>query len=383
MEGIATVGLDLAKNTFQVHAVNAVGEVIVRRALRRSQVLAFFERLPPCLVGMEACGSAHYWAREIGAMGHTVRLMPAAYVKAYVKRNKTDAADAEAICEAVTRPTMRYVAVKGRQEQAAAIILRTRDSLTRQRTQSINALRGHMAELGVIAAAGAKSCGKLIAIVRDDADDRLLAMAREALAEIADQIESLNEKIAALERKIVATVRQDEVARRLTAIPGVGPITAATVRAAVPHPGGFRSGRDFAAWIGLTPRSNSSGGKEKLGSISKRGNPQLRSLLVVGAMAILKLSRNGFGMPPWVTALQQRRSFKVVATAMANKMARVIWALMMKGEQYSAPSDDETITSHTIPAILPDHGKVLSVDESKERHPSANQTVPLSAHRSA
>lgn len=233
MEGIATVGLDLAKNTFQVHAVNAVGEVIVRRALRRSQVLAFFERLPPCLVGMEACGSAHYWAREIGAMGHTVRLMPAAYVKAYVKRNKTDAADAEAICEAVTRPTMRYVAVKGRQEQAAAIILRTRDLLTRQRTQSINALRGHMAELGVIAAAGAKSCGKLIAIVRDDADDRLPAMAREALAEIADQIESLNEKIAALERKIVATVRQDEVARRLTAIPGVGPITAATVRAAV------------------------------------------------------------------------------------------------------------------------------------------------------
>jgi len=194
-----------------------------------------------------------------------------------------------------------------------------------------------MAELAVIAAAGAKSCGKLIAIVRDDADDRLPAMAREALAEIADQIESLNEKIAALERKIVATVRQDEVARRLTAIPGVGPITAATVRAAVPHPGGFRSGRDFAAWIGLTPRSNSSGGKEKLGSISKRGNPQLRSLLVVGAMAILKLSRNGFGMPPWVTALQQRRPFKVVATAMANKMARVIWALMMKGEQYSAP----------------------------------------------
>ncbi|THK33378.1 IS110 family transposase [Ensifer sp. MPMI2T] len=333
MEGIATVGLDLAKNTFQVHAVNAVGEVIVRRALGRSQVLAFFERLPPCLVG-----SAHYWAQEIGAMGHTVRLMPAAYVKAYVKRNKTDAADAEAICEAVTRPTMRYVAVKGRQEQAAAIILRTRDLLTRQRTQSINALRGHMAELGVIAAAGAKSCGKLIAIVRDDADDRLPAMAREALAEIADQIETLNEKIAALERKIVATVRQDEVARRLTAIPGVGPITAATVRAAVPHPGGFRSGRDFAAWIGLTPRSSSSGGKERLGSISKRGNPQLRSLLVVGAMAILKLSRNGFGMPPWVTALQQRRPFKVVATAMANKMARVIWALMMKGEQYSAPT---------------------------------------------
>lgn len=337
MEGMATVGLDLAKNIFQVHAVNKVGEVIVRRALRRSQVLAFFEKLPPCLVGMEACGSAHYWAQQIGAMGHTVRLMPAAYVKAYVKRNKTDAADAEAICEAVTRPTMRYVAVKGPQEQSAAIILRARDLLTRQRTQSINALRGHMAELGVIAAAGAKSCSKLIEIVRDKSDDRLPAIAREALTEIADQIETLNEKIAALERKIVAMVKQDEVARRLTAIPGVGPITAATVRAAVPDPAGFRSGRDFAAWIGLTPRSSSSGGKEKLGSISKRGNPQLRSLLVVGAMAILKLSRNGFVMPPWVAALLQRRPFKVVATAMANKMARVIWALMMKGEQYSAP----------------------------------------------
>lgn len=337
MENVTTVGLDLAKNIFQIHAVNAGGDVIVRRALRRAQVLAFFEKLPPCLVGMEACGSAHYWAQQIGVMGHTVRLMPAVYVKAYVKRNKTDAADAEAICEAVTRPTMRYVAVKGPKEQAAAIVLRTRDLLTRHRTQSINALRGHMAEMGIIAPAGAKSCSRLIQIVRDASDDRLSAMAREALTEIADQIERLNSRIAGLERKVVAAVRQDEMARRLTAIPGVGPITAATVRAAVPDPGGFRSGRDFAAWIGLTPRSRSSGGKEKLGSISKRGNPRLRSLLVVGAMAILKLSRNGAAMPRWVSALLQRRPFKVVATAMANKMARVIWALMKTGNEYSAP----------------------------------------------
>ena len=337
MEGITTVGLDLAKNVFQVHAVDADGDVIVRRALRRAQVLAFFEKLPPCLVGMEACGSAHYWAQQISAMGHTVRLMPAVYVKAYVKRNKTDAADAEAICEAVTRPTMRFVAVKGQQEQAAAIVLRTRDLLTKQRTQSINALRGHMAELGVIAATGARSCTRLIEIVRDEADDRLPAMAREALAEIADQIDRLNGKIADLDRKIVTAVRQDDVARRLTTIPGVGPITAATVRAAVPDPGGFRTGRDFADWIGLTPRSSSSGGKEKLGSISKRGNPQLRALLVIGAMAILKLSRNGVSMPPWISALLLRRPFKVVATAMANKMARVIWALMSKGGAYNAP----------------------------------------------
>lgn len=224
MENVTSVGLDLAKNIFQVHAVNAGGDVIVRRALRRAQVLAFFEKLSPCLVGMEACGSAHYWAQQIGAMGHTVRLMPAVYVKAYVKRNKTDAADAEAICEAVTRPTMRYVAAKGPKEQAAAIVLRTRDLLTRQRTQSINAA-GHMAEMGIIAPAGAKSCSRLIQIVRDASDDRLSAMAREALTEIADQIERLNSRIAGLERKVVAAVRQDEMARRLTAIPGVGPIT--------------------------------------------------------------------------------------------------------------------------------------------------------------
>jgi len=337
MEGITTVGLDLAKNVFQVHAVDAGGEIIVRRALRRAQVLAFFEKLSPCLVGMEACGSAHYWAQQIGTMGHTVRLMPPAYVKPYVKRNKTDAADAEAICEAVTRPTMRFVPVKGQEQQSVAIVLRTRDLLSKQRTQLINALRGHMAELGIITAAGAKNCGKLIEIVRDQVDGRLPDLAREALAEIAQQIQNLDDRLALLERKIVAAVRQDEVARRLTGIPGVGPITAATIRAAVPDPAGFRTGRDFAAWIGLTPRSNSSGGKERLGSISKRGNAQLRSLLVVGAIAILKLSRHGFSLMPWIENLLRKRPYKVVAVALANKTARIIWALMTKGGRYSGP----------------------------------------------
>ncbi|WP_087003258.1 IS110 family transposase [Rhizobium sullae] len=302
MGAIATIGIDLAKSVFQVHAIDATGKVVVRRALRRSQLLDFFERIPPCLVGMEACASAHYWTREIGKLGHQVRIMPATYVKAYVKRNKTDAADAEAICEAVTRPTMRFVPVKSDVEQSINMMLKTRDLLTRQRTQVVNALRSHLAELGIVAAAGFKASAKLIQIVRDDTDHRLPPIARYTLTEIADQIERLTEKIVKLEKVIVSSVRQDDVARRLTSIPGVGPITAAAVRALVPDPAGFRTGRDFAAWVGLTPQANSSGGKQKLGSISKRGNPQLRSLLMVGAMAVLRTSKYGATMRPWVRA---------------------------------------------------------------------------------
>lgn len=334
MGAIATIGLDLAKSVFQVHAIDSTGKVVVRRALRRSQLLDFFKRTPPCLVGMEACASAHYWTREIGKLGHQVRIMPASYVKAYVKRNKTDAADAEAICEAVTRPTMRFVPVKSDVEQSINMMLKTRDLLTRQRTQLVNALRSHLAELGIVAAAGFKASAKLIEIVRDDTDDRLPPIARYTLAEIADQIERLTAKIVKLEKVIVSSVRQDDVSRRLTSIPGVGPITAAAVRALVPDPAGFRTGRDFAAWVGLTPQANSSGGKQKLGSISKRGNPQLRSLFMVGAMAILRTSKYGATMQPWVASLLKRRPFKVVAVAMANKTARIIWALMIKGEYY-------------------------------------------------
>ncbi|WDZ81705.1 IS110 family transposase (plasmid) [Ensifer adhaerens] len=338
MGAIATIGLDLAKSVFQVHAIDATGKVVLRRTLRRSHLLDFFERTPPCLVGMEACASAHYWTREIGKLGHQVRIMPAFYVKAYVKRNKTDAADAEAICEAVTRPTMRFVPVKSDVEQSINMMLKTRDLLTRQRTQLVNALRSHLAELGIVAAAGFKASAKLIEIVRDDTDHRLPAIARYTLTEVADQIERLTEKIMKLEKVIVSSVRQDDVSRRLTSIPGVGPITAAAVRALVPDPTGFRTGRDFAAWVGLTPRSNSSGGKQKLGSISKRGNPQLRSLFMVGAMAILRTSKYGATMQPWVASLLKRRPFKVVAVAMANKTARIIWALMIKGGCYEPTS---------------------------------------------
>ncbi|MEW9616232.1 IS110 family transposase [Shinella sp. S4-D37] len=337
MEKITIVGLDLAKSIFQVHAITEDGHVAVRRALRRSQVLEFFRQISPCLVGMEACGSAHYWANAIGELGHTVRLMPPAYVKPYVKRNKTDAADAEAICEAVTRPTMRFVPVKSPEEQAASMVLKTRELFVRQRSQTANAMRAHMAELGVVAATGMTSIAKLIAILRDDRDGRLPNSARVALLEMAEQIEKLTARIEALDAKIIAAVKTDEAARRLTTIPGVGPIIAASVRAAVHDPEAFRTGRDLAAWIGITPRANSSGGKERLGKISKQGNKQLRTLLIVGATSVLKQARRGVKLPAWVVSLLARKAYKVAAVALANKIARTIWALLVKGGTYQAP----------------------------------------------
>lgn len=338
MEKITIIGLDLAKSVFQVHAITEDGHVAVRRALRRSQVLEFFRHIEPCLVGMEACGSAHYWANAIGEFGHTVRLMPPAYVKPYVKRNKTDAADAEAICEAVTRPTMRFVPIKSPEEQAAGMVLKTRELLVRQRSQTANAMRAHMAELGIVAATGMTSIAKLVAILRDDQDGRLPHSAKAALLEMADQIERLTERVEVLDSKIIAAVKADEAARRLTTIPGVGSIIAATVRAAVPDPAAFRTGRDLAAWIGITPRANSSGGKERLGKISKRGNKQLRTLLIVGATSILKQARRGSKLPGWVVSLMARRPYKVAAVALANKMARTIWALLVKGGTYQVPA---------------------------------------------
>lgn len=338
MEKITTIGLDLAKSVFQVHAITEDGRIAARRALRRSQVLEFFRNIEPCLVGLEACGSAHYWANAISEFGHTVRLMPPAYVKPYVKRNKTDAADAEAICEAVSRPTMRFVPVKSPEEQAASMVLKTRELFVRQRSQTANAMRAHMAELGIIAATGMTSIAKLIAILRDDRDERLPNSARAALLEMAEQIERLTARVEALDTKIVAAVKADEAARRLTTIPGVGPIIAASVRAAVPDPAAFRTGRDLAAWIGITPRVNSSGGKERLGKISKQGNKQLRTLLIVGATSVLKQARRGVKLPAWVVSLMARRPYKVAAVALANKIARTIWALLVKGGTYQAPA---------------------------------------------
>jgi len=340
MQAISTVGLDLAKHVFQVHAVGADGTVILRRQLRRSELLPFFAKLPGCVVGLEACGGAHFWAREITALGHQVRLMPPAYVKPYVKRGKTDAGDAEAICEAVARPTMRFVPVKTAEQQAAAMVLKTRDLLVRQRSQAINALRAHLSELGIVAGIGTAKVSTLIAIVRDEDDARLPRAARWALADLSGQIEALTERVETLERALIAQVRHDPDLRRLTTIPGIGPISAAAIKALAPDPTVFTSGRHFSAWLGLTPRSHASGGKERLGRISKMGNPTIRTLLILGATAVLRHARTGSKASAWVTALLARRPFKVAAVALANKTARIVWALLARGGTYRKPGHE-------------------------------------------
>ncbi|MFC7478623.1 IS110 family transposase [Dankookia sp. GCM10030260] len=334
MEKATTIGLDLAKSVFQVHGIDAAGGVVLRRKLRRAELLEFFAALPAALVGMEACGGAHYWARELTRLGHTVRLMPPVYVKPYVKRGKTDAADAEAICEAVTRPTMRFVPAKTEAQQASLVELKVRDMLVRQRTQTINALRSHLAEYGIVAAQGRK-LSELIAVVRDDDDTRLPGLAREALGELVGQLEALEQRIARLDSRMVRHAREDEVARRLASIPGIGAIGATALATLVPDPHGFASARHFAAWLGLTPKPHSSGGKERLGRISKQGNSMLRRLLVLGATSRLRHAKRSPDAADWATRLLTRRPFKVAAVALANKMARVAWALLVRGGTYN------------------------------------------------
>jgi len=337
MQGVTTVGLDLAKNVFQVHAIDAAGTVLARRQLRRAEVLKFFSGLPRCLVGMEACASAHHWARELAALGHEVRLMPPAYVKPYVKRGKTDAADAEAICEAVTRPTMRFVAVKTADQQAVLMLHKTRDLLVRQRTMLVNALRGHLAEYGIVHRQGAVGVAAAIQALHE-ARDALPELARDALHTIVARLRDLSAEVERIEARIVAWHRGNETSRRLATIPGIGPITASAIAAAVPDASLFRSGRQFAAWLGLTPRAHSSGGRERLGGISKQGDGYLRRLLVVGATAMVRLARRDAGRQPWMARLLERKPAKVAAVALANKMARVAWAVTMRKEAYAAPA---------------------------------------------
>ncbi|MCV0414593.1 MAG: IS110 family transposase [Brevundimonas sp.] len=332
MQTVAVVGLDLAKTVFQVHGVAADGTVVVRRQLRRGQVLAFFQSIGPCLIGIEACASAHHWARELMAIGHEVRLMPPAYVKAYVKRGKTDAADAEAIAEAVTRPTMRFVAVKSKVQQAVLMLHKTRDLLVRQRTMLINALRGHLGEYGLTAPQGPAGVQAALKALREE-DQDLPDLARAALGGLAEQLEHLGEEIGRLERRILDWHRQDETSRRLATIPGIGPITASAMAASAPDPSLFRSGRQFAAWLGLTPRANSSGGKDRQGGISKMGDSYLRRLLVVGATAVLRMARQQ-RREGWVGNLLERKKPKVAAVALANKTARIAWTLMARQEDY-------------------------------------------------
>jgi transposase len=328
------IGLDLAKNVFQVHGADAEGTELFKRKLRRAEVLRFFEKQPACLVGMEACGSSHHWAREIAALGHEVRLIPPVYVKPFVKRGKTDAADAEGISEAVTRKTMRFVPIKTADQQAAAMVLKTRALLVRQRTQAINALRCHMSELGIIAGNGTAKVAGLIEIVRDTTDARLPEAARFALTAVSDQIEALDTQIDKLESAVVAQARRDADMLRLATIPGVGAIIAASVKALIPDPSGFKSGRHLSAWLGLTPKPHSSGGKERLGRISKMGNSELRRLLVLGATSVLRRARGNPNAQKWLSGLLARRPFKVAAVALANKMARIIWAILTKGGIY-------------------------------------------------
>src|SRR5438552_1484607 len=334
---VTTIGLDIAKNVFQVHGIDAAEKVVVRKQLRRGQVMKFFEALSPCLIGMEACATAHYWARELRKLGHQVRLMPAKDVKAYVKRNKNDAADAEAICEAVRRPTMRFVEIKSAEQQGRLMQHRTRDLLLRQRTQTTNALRAHLAELGIVAAQGREGLKQLLTVIADEKDERLPPDARASLIVLAAQLQALQTMIGALERRIMAQHRANEASRRVATVPGIGTLGASAITATVTDPSAFRSGRDFAAWIGLVPRQDSTGGKQRLGPISKQGDRYLRRLLVVGAHSVLRRAKQNPEKYPWLAQLLARRPFKVVAVALANKMARVAWALLAKGGTYRAP----------------------------------------------
>ncbi len=337
MGQVVTIGLDIAKSVFQLHGVDEAGAVVLRRQLRRSQLLQVFAKLPACLVGMEACASSHHWARELMALHHEVKLMPAQYVKPYVKRSKNDAADAEAICEAVTRPTMRFVVVKTTEQQSAMMLHRVRLILCRKRTQLSNALRAHLAEFGIIAAIGRLGIEQLLQVVADPKDRRLPAGARTSLKMLVAQLSILKVQILENDRQIMADARSTDLGRRLMAVPGVGPLLASAFVATVADPAIFRSGRELSAWIGLVPRQNSSGGKERLGSISKAGHSYLRQMLVVGATAVIRYAERSAARRPWLAQLLARRKAKVAAVALANKTARTVWAMMMTGERYRDP----------------------------------------------
>lgn len=333
MSGVSTIGLDLAKHVFQVHGSDVSGAVIFRKKLRRDQLLKFFATQPASTIAMEACASSHHWAREIAKLGHQIRLIAPAYVKPFVQRQKNDAADAEAICEAAQRPTMRFVAIKSEEQQAASLVLRARDLLVGQRTQIINAIRGHLAEFGIVVAKGPCHVAKLLNRMVDAP-----AMAQSILQLLFDQLQSLDEKIDQLDQELASRVKADTEAKRLMTIPGIGPIAATALVTLAPAAQAFKNGRDFAAWLGLTPLQRSTGGKQKLGTTSRMGERTLRRLLIIGASAAVRWARRRGSSSPWLMNLLNRKPPMPVTVALANKMARIVWALMARGGTYRAPS---------------------------------------------
>lgn len=332
-----TVGLDIAKNVFHAYGVDAQGQKIFSRKLRRAQVEAFFAKLEPCLVGIEACATAHHWARTIEMLGHQVRLMPPAYVKPYVKTQKNDEADAEAICEAVTRPNMRFAEVKTVEQQSVLVLHRTRTMLIKHRTRMANTIRAHLAEFGITESIGRIGLSRLIDLIVSGEDDRISDVTRRALMCLVDQYGLLQDQILELDRQVMAWHRSNEASKRLATIPGIGPLAASALVASVGDASNFKNGRSFAAFIGLVPKQSSSGGKERLGKISKRGDHYLRWLLVVGGLAVIRYAQRHGARRPWLLKLLQRRTTKIAAVAMANKMARIAWVLMVRGGAYREP----------------------------------------------
>jgi transposase len=338
MNEVSTIGLDIAKSVFQVHGIDDEGNVVIRKRLNRNKLLAFFAELPPCLVGIEACPTAHHWSRELARLGHTVGMMPAAYVGAYVKRNKNDANDAAAICEAVTRPTMHFVPVKSREHQAALMLHRSRQLFVKQRTMLSNAIRSFLAEFGIVAPTGRNGLARLLETIEGPDDLGVPPAAWLCLKRLTEQYHNARNEVFRLEKAIHTWHRSNELSRRLEEIPGIGPIVATALVGSIPDATMFSSGRSMAAWIGLVPRQNSSGGKERLGGITKQGNRHLRTLLVVGAMAVIHYhQRNGFAKRPWLARLVERKPIKVAAVALANRIARMAWVVMARGERYRDP----------------------------------------------